>query len=186
MEQLSSWRVLGRMLMGLAGCLVVSAATAAGVYFAWFNGPQPEDVAKNWDRASAEILDYRMVVRMGYHRVHRGASADKLEVRFAYKVNGQRYESTEAGWYSLHDIAPFREPRRAFTDDELPLRRRPLGNFDCYVNPQNPAEAVLFCNTAVHNRFFGYLTTLMMAAFAFMGGYEAYRCARLLRGRLKH
>lgn len=180
-QVLSVWAVLGRMLLGAVGCVLMLVVMGEGVYFSWFSGPYPQEVAQTWDRAHAEILDYRMAVRMGYNRVHRGTSADKLEVRYAYVVDGRRYESTEAGWYNHRDIAPFRVPRRAFTDDELPLRRPELGEFDCYVNPQNPAESVLFCNTSSHSRWVAVFVLAVLAFFAAAGAYESYRCARLLR-----
>lgn len=179
------WAVLGRMLLGAFGCVLMLVVMVVGVYFTWFAGPQPQEIARTWDRAHAEILDYRMAVRLGYNRIHRGTSADKLEVRYAYMVDGRRYESTKAGWYSHRDIAPFRAPRRAFTDDELPLPRRELGEFDCYVNPRNPSESVLFCNAASHSPWVAVFVLAVMAFFAAAGGYETYRCARFMRGRFK-
>lgn len=173
-KNMNVWHVLGRTLSGLAVLVLCFAGVCVDSYFLFFAERQPLAVAQNWDRATAEILDYRMVSRMGYGRAHRSLTADKLEVRFAYRVHGKRYVSEDAGWYGHEDVAPFKRPRRA-----------DLGEFDCYVNPENPAEAVLFCNTSSHPRWFGWLVILALLCGAAAGAYMVSCCLRDLLRRYR-
>lgn len=165
LKKATLWQSLGWSLIALVMFTLGGLGLGVDAYFLWFAEPQPQTVAQTWDRAAAEILDYRMAVRMGYGRAHRGTSADKLEVRYAYVVDGVRYVSTEAGWYRHSDIAPFKEPRNPH-----------LGSFDCYVNPQNPAESVLFCNTSAQSRVLGLVTMALLALCTGGGAYLLYGC----------
>lgn len=154
----SFFKVCGYVVTAVCATLMTGFWEAEAVYGLWFQHPNPEEVYESWDRVPARVNEYRVVGRLGYHRTNRTTVRDRLLVRYTYVVKGRLYESENPGWYASSDV---------HTLDHLGWRE----TVDCYVNPQDPAEAVLFCNTADRPRWFA---RSMLCFFTFWFGAALY------------
>ena len=155
------------------GCLVLffGVWTVGGVLFCVFGFVLPmlriQD-ARSWDEVPCTVLESRL----GVHSDSEGTSYS-VEVRFAYEVDGQAYESER---YKLSSSSGPRGAR------ERALERIPAGTETvCFVDPEEPDGAVL--ERGMTDEWIFGLVGLIFAAIG-PGGYWLFSRASRRRQEL--
>ncbi len=110
------------------------------------------DKTLQWNRADAQITDLA---------THTSAFGYQLDlVKFEYFYQGKTYTSDEEGWCTQKDKKVLCE----LTDEELEkLLAGSCARYRCFVNPEDPEEALLFCNP---DKKSGWLEWAMLVAGA--------------------
>ncbi|MBX3176687.1 MAG: DUF3592 domain-containing protein [Candidatus Hydrogenedentes bacterium] len=120
--------------------------------------------AQDWPAAPCTILESQVLTHTGDDGIRYST-----EIRYAYTWNETRYES---GLYNFFDIAS-----GGLEAGEARVARFPAGETrECYVNPNNPGEAVLdrsFSNV--------YLIGCFGLIFVLFGLFLFFYCARDIR-----
>ena len=96
---------------------------------------QKYNTAKDWIPTPAG-LTINNIHKTLYHGT---VTEARLSGSFVYEVGGKEFTSSDMGVYEKEDVMALME------DTEYYLVNQ---NVTCYVNPENPEEAVLFNNTA--------------------------------------
>jgi hypothetical protein len=145
----------------------------AGVAFYLFFIPVLADVhrASSWEVVPCEILSSRVVTHEGQSRgTSRTGTTYSIEIRYRYEARGRTHTGNR---YSFMDGG---------SDSSIKGKRAIVSSYkpgamaDCYVDPENPASAVLFR---------GYPRMLWFALLPLLIAVVGLRSILIAAGRLR-
>ncbi len=94
------------------------------------------DEMRGWRKAEAEIVSCELIK----HRGNKGGTNYRVEASYRYEVDGKKYEGDRVSLHSGSDnIGCFHQD----TYSRLESCRREGRKAECWVNPANPADAIL-------------------------------------------
>ena len=145
------------------GCAILFALpfAAIGCFMAWRVATTLVEwqQAKQWVETPAEILEVEL-------ECHQGDDSDTFEAtaRYAYEYAGQKYEGDRVSLHSGSDnIGSFHQD----VDAELRAHKADNKPFPCYVNPNQPDEAVLYRDLRIGMIAFESVFVLLFGGFGF-------------------
>ncbi|HEV8606190.1 MAG TPA: DUF3592 domain-containing protein [Tepidisphaeraceae bacterium] len=153
--------------------LIIGMILLASAAFAWFFGwPMVRAFqAMRWPATECEVLDAGLIKDQIHGQI--SLTTYKPDVHYRYRINGEEYHSNQ---YSLTEMAsPWLYGKRN-TVREFPIGLHRM----CFVNPQNPAEAVLSRSLAPTAGF--GIWPLVMLIIGILALQERSREARLPPG----
>lgn len=145
-ERDSNWSLLtaifGYILMFLGG----AAATAWVAYSAFVKQDEIALQHETWTQVPARV--YECHIYKEAPRYRNQSSYEWVKVRYTYSINGVRYDSDELGSMDKERMQMFREASgKSYIMGSTPADFLPP-DLCCYVNPNNPHDAVLFTDSS--------------------------------------
>lgn len=146
-----------------------------------FQTVQDVERARSWNKVPAEIT----ACVLHRHRGSKGGYSYSVTAQYTYEVDDKKFNANKVSFYSGSDnIGRFHQN----TFHRLETARHTKKSFPCWVNPENPAEAVLIRDLRPEMMAFHLLFVVMFGGVAIgllCGTLISYDSKRLSNGNLR-